>query len=389
MKNSVVFFYRNFGVTFRDIEGVLYISANQMGKSFNKSYNGWLKSPSSNVFDRNIAYPVRSYQGLPEYGGGTWFVSELAIKYAEWLSPYFVKWIREKINEYNQNKNPEKMNELTSFNEQATMSSREIAELTGKEHKNVLVDCDKLNANYLNLNMAEISAMETEHPTVQGRKIRQYLLTKMQTMDLMTGYNTELRIKVNRRWEELEKAQGAIDFNNAEHVLMLAQNWATEQKKRIEAENKAKELAEDNKLKEQLIVNKSLQIKQQAPKIEYHDDVINAKNAHNITVIAKTFGMSAKALNKFLHDQKIQYRTDHKSYYNNEGKKINSFTWVPYAKFEAMGLCQVRTKLVKINEDETKSFKDLVWFEKGQRFIYELLKKNGKLKGKDQGTLNF
>jgi hypothetical protein len=26
----------------------------------------------------------------------------------------------------------------------------------------------------------------------------------MQTFDLMTGYNKELRIKVNRRWEKLE-----------------------------------------------------------------------------------------------------------------------------------------------------------------------------------------
>ena len=32
-------------------------------------------------------------------------------------------------------------------NNQQTMSSREIAELTNKEHKNVLRDCDKLNDN--------------------------------------------------------------------------------------------------------------------------------------------------------------------------------------------------------------------------------------------------
>lgn len=39
------------------------------------------------------------------------------------------------------------------------MSSREIAELTGKQHKNVLVDCDKLNESYQKLGMAEISAI--------------------------------------------------------------------------------------------------------------------------------------------------------------------------------------------------------------------------------------
>lgn len=40
----------------------------------------------------------------------------------------------------------------------STMSSREIAELTGKHHKNVLVDCEKLNENYRDMGLAEISA---------------------------------------------------------------------------------------------------------------------------------------------------------------------------------------------------------------------------------------
>ena len=31
-----------------------------------------------------------------------------------------------------------------------------------------------------------------------------FILTKMQCLDLMTGYNSELRIAVNRRWEQLE-----------------------------------------------------------------------------------------------------------------------------------------------------------------------------------------
>ena len=42
---------------------------------------------------------------------------------------------------------------------QQTMSSREIAELTGKEHRNVTADCDKLNESYRKLGIAEISAV--------------------------------------------------------------------------------------------------------------------------------------------------------------------------------------------------------------------------------------
>ena len=84
------------------------------------------------------------------------------------------------------------------------MSSREIAEITGKQHKNVLRDCDKLNEHYEKLGMLKIEQGSYVHENTGNQQHRECLLTKMQTMDLMTGYNTELRIKVNRRWEELE-----------------------------------------------------------------------------------------------------------------------------------------------------------------------------------------
>jgi hypothetical protein len=61
------------------------------------------------------------------------------------------------------------------------------------------------------------------HPNTGNQQHREYLLTKMQTFDLMTGYSTELRIKVNRRWEELESKR-QLDFSDPDTVLMLVQN---------------------------------------------------------------------------------------------------------------------------------------------------------------------
>lgn len=88
-----------------------------------------------------------------------------------------------------------------------TMSSREIAELTGKQHGHVLRDCDRLNEKYENLHLPRIGETFTirELPNGGSTEDRVFLLTKIQTFDLMTGYNTELRIKVNRRWAELEE----------------------------------------------------------------------------------------------------------------------------------------------------------------------------------------
>jgi phage antirepressor YoqD-like protein len=120
-----------------------------------------------------------------------------------------------------------------------TMSSREISDLTGKEHKNVLRDCDNLSQDYKEMGMAQISAVN--YKAENGQEYREYKLTRMQTFDLMTGYNTKLRIKVNRRWEELEK-RGVIDFTDPKAVLQLAQSWADEQEKRLAAEKQVKVL---------------------------------------------------------------------------------------------------------------------------------------------------
>ena len=106
----------------------------------------------------------------------------------------------------------------------ATMSSREIAQITGKRHDHVLRDCDVLNENYETLSLPKLG--ETPYRAENGQTYREYLLTKMQCFDLMTGYNIELRIKVNRRWEELETQQGGnyrIPQNFSEALRLAAE----------------------------------------------------------------------------------------------------------------------------------------------------------------------
>ena len=129
------------------------------------------------------------------------------------------------------------MTAVSTFTINATLSSREIAQLTGKEHRHVLRDCDSLNENYDNLGLPKIGQGSYTTKFTGNQQHREMLLTKIQTMDLMTGYNVELRIKVNRRWEDLENSQTkSLDFTNPDTVLQLAQNWADERRKREEVE---------------------------------------------------------------------------------------------------------------------------------------------------------
>ena len=96
------------------------------------------------------------------------------------------------------------LNTINSLDQ--TMSSFEIAQITGKQHKHVMRDIRELNKVYENLHQPKIGHMlkTTELPNGAKRKDPYFELTKIQTWDLLTGYNAELRIKVNRRWAELE-----------------------------------------------------------------------------------------------------------------------------------------------------------------------------------------
>jgi len=116
-----------------------------------------------------------------------------------------------------------------------TMSSREIASLTEKRHDNILRDCDELNESYRKMELAEISA--DYYKDAKNREQREYRLTRMQCFDLMTGYSRELRIKVNRRWEELEKkerTQFPTSYADALRKLAAVVEQNEQQQKRLD-----------------------------------------------------------------------------------------------------------------------------------------------------------
>lgn len=80
------------------------------------------------------------------------------------------------------------------------MSSREIAELTGKDHKHVLSDIRKMFDD-LGLHSAEFSA---QYKDSTGRTLPMFNLPKRETLILVSGYDTVLRAKVVDRVAELE-----------------------------------------------------------------------------------------------------------------------------------------------------------------------------------------
>lgn len=82
----------------------------------------------------------------------------------------------------------------------ATMTSREIANLCEKEHKNVLADVRSM-LDQLGMRWAEFSA---QYKDGSGRSLPCFNLPKDLTLTLVSGYNVVLRKRIIDRWLELE-----------------------------------------------------------------------------------------------------------------------------------------------------------------------------------------
>ena len=93
------------------------------------------------------------------------------------------------------------MNMLAQFNQnQKTMSTRVIADLCEKEHRNVKRDSEVMFQGL------QLDALNFEHIYFDSmnRQQTEYLLDEELTMTLVTGYNIVLRNRVIKRWKELE-----------------------------------------------------------------------------------------------------------------------------------------------------------------------------------------
>ena len=93
------------------------------------------------------------------------------------------------------------MNMLAQFAQnQKTMSTRVIAELCEKEHRNVKRDSEVMFQGL------QLDALNFEHIyfDTMNRQQTEYLLDEELTITLVTGYNIVLRNRVIKRWKELE-----------------------------------------------------------------------------------------------------------------------------------------------------------------------------------------
>ena len=166
------------------------------------------------------------------------------------------------------------MNDLAILKQTAqTMSSREIAQLCEKQHGHVCRDIEQLNQTYEQMGLSKIGQGYYTHPSTGSQQHREFLLTKEQSIDLVTGYRADIRIRINRRWAELEAQNNSPALPNFADPVQAARAWA------------------DAVEKQQLAI---AQVAELQPKADALDVINTASNSLNLRETAKTLGVQEK-----------------------------------------------------------------------------------------------
>jgi len=215
-----------------------------------------------------------------------------------------------------------KMNELI-INKDQRMTSLEIAEMTGKNHFDLMRAIRKMEDAWVKVNGCKFALVDYRDAKGESRPC--YSLTKTECLYIATKFNDEARALLVLRWEQLEKErilQGAV-----RHLLVSDSDVMSEAER---------------------IVANTL--------VNSHR---NADGCLTMTDIAKMYGMEANDMNSFLVDRGIQ--------------KWMRGQYRLTANYEGRGLTEDRLFIYYSKDGKQKKQTYLVWTQKGADFINSLL----------------
>ena len=165
--------------------------------------------------------------------------------------------------------------QIVGNDKQQMMTSLEIAELTGKQHNDVLKAIRKMEPAWEKICQGKFSLTSRTivQPNGGTREVPCYLLTKTECLYIATKFNDEARAKLVLRWEQLERQELArrqqLCLPEPKEILRLADH----------------------------IIGETLS--------EMNAD---AEDTLTATQVAKTFNMTVFDFNAVLQDMGIQFR---------------------------------------------------------------------------------
>ena len=205
-------------------------------------------------------------------------------------------------------------------NDKQHMTSLEIAELTGKQHKDVMKAIRNMEPAWVKVNGRKFALVE--YRDLKGELRPCYQLTKTECLYIATKFNDEARAKLVIRWEELEmedvrrKMEDVRCLPSSQEILGLADD----------------------------IIGKGLRMVN-----EEAEDTLTA------TQVAKTFNMSVFDFNAVLVDMGILYR--------EHGR------WNLSVELQGRGLTALRTHVSYSLKGKKKVRHYMTWTMDGLHFL--------------------
>jgi anti-repressor protein len=216
--------------------------------------------------------------------------------------------------------------ELIKTPENQMMSSKRIAEKTGKTHSNVLRDIrnmiDELHFQNSNLNPSEYQEL-----MAMNSMTAEILLNERLSLCLASGYSVALRMMIIDDWAELKKPKEL----SRKEILLIA----------LEAEERA-EIAE-------------AKVKVLEPKAEFYDTVANTDTTFD-------FGQAAKMMQLGIGRNTLLMKL--------RNRKILDSRNVPYQKYITAGYFEIKQKDVHIG-DNVKVHIQARFTEKGIKWVIQ------------------
>lgn len=212
---------------------------------------------------------------------------------------------------------------LPAMNRELTMSSREIASLTGSNHSDVKRSADRLFiAQILTQPLAEFPF---EH---NGNQYTEYRFNKRDSLVLVARLSPQFTAKIVDRWQELESKMRPIIPQTLPEALRLAADLA-EEKQRLESE-----------------------LAIATPKVQFVDNYVLSTGSMTFRQVCKLLQVKETDFRCFLIDKKIMYRLN------------NTFT--PYQIHVDLGRFEIKTGT---NQTNNHAFAQSRFTAKGVKWI--------------------
>ncbi|OXC23158.1 antirepressor [Lactobacillus crispatus] len=174
------------------------------------------------------------------------------------------------------------------------------------------------------------------------RELDDYLLTIEMAKQLAMMARTEKSKLYREYFLDLERK-----WNSPEMVMHRALEFSNARIEQLKLENK----------------NLNIQLEESNKKASYLDLILGDPTPILITQIANDYGYSAVAFNRLLKKLKVQ-------------RRVNG-QWILYRAFMGKGYTSTKSKTYEDHHGKLRTKIYTVWTQKGRRFIYDILKKNG------------